>query len=211
MSLLGVPGYSVNPIPPSQTHWFLLNVHYAKRLPSISHAFGLYENNDLVGVVTYGMPASRSLCVGVAGQEYADQVLELNRLTLLHNRPNEASRLIGASLKQLHGPMIVVSYADTAQDHVGKVYQATNWLYTGLSDAHVEWRLDGNTTSTHDRHLWDAHGGIENAKAHYGDRLRRHERSRKHRYIQLIGSKREKRRLRAHLRYPVLPYPVSNP
>lgn len=207
MSLLADTGYTVTSIPPAHTHWFLLNVHYAKRIPPISYAFGLYNNADLVGVVTYGVPASRSLCVGVAGEQFADVVLELNRLVLLNNRHNEASRLIGASLRQLPGPLIVVSYADTAQQHVGKVYQATNWWYTGLSDAHVEWRLDGVPTGTHDRHLWDDVGGIEQAKQLYGDRLQRHERSRKHRYLQLVGDRTQKRDMRRALRYDRQPYP----
>lgn len=209
MSLLAEPGYSVTPIPPAHTHWLLLNVHYARRVPPISHAFGLYDGPDLAGVVTYGVPASRSLCVGVAGEQYVDSVLELNRLVLVNNEPNEASRLIGASLKQLRGPNVVVSYADTAQDHVGKVYQATNWLYTGLSDAHVEWRLDGAPTATHDRHLFDDVGGIEEAKRLYGDRLKRHERSRKHRYIQLVGDRTQKRAMRQALIYEVQPYPKA--
>jgi hypothetical protein len=38
---------------------------------------------------------------------------------------------------------IVVSYAEIEAGHTGVVYQATNWIYTGLSDRHAEWRLDG--------------------------------------------------------------------
>jgi len=183
-----------------------MKIHYAKRAPNIMHAFGLYNYNELVGVITYGKPATPSLTKGVAGPEHAQQVLELNRLVLAHNKPNEASRLIGASLKQLPQPTIVVSYADTSQNHIGKVYQATNFVYTGLSDAHAEWRLDGKENK-HSRHLFDNVGGIENAKKIYGLRLQKHQRARKHRYLYIVANKTDKKRIMANLRYEIQKYP----
>jgi len=53
--------YKVIPISYEQTKPFILQIHYAKRIPSISHSFGLYLNKELVGIVTYGSPASQSL------------------------------------------------------------------------------------------------------------------------------------------------------
>jgi hypothetical protein len=41
----------------------------------------------------------------------------------------------------------------------------------------------------------------------FGNSFHLEPRSRKHRYIYFIGNKRDKRRLRAALRYPVFPYP----
>ena len=65
---------------------FILNVHYARRMPCIQFAFGLFDDTDeLVGVVTYGQPASPSLCKGIAGEENRHKVLELNRLVILPN------------------------------------------------------------------------------------------------------------------------------
>jgi hypothetical protein len=34
-------GYHVRSIEPKDAHFFILNVHYARRIPSISYAFGL--------------------------------------------------------------------------------------------------------------------------------------------------------------------------
>ncbi len=65
---------------------WLLNKHYAKRLCSISFAFGLFdEENILQGICTFGSPASRSLCVGVCGLENANKVYELNRFIINKN------------------------------------------------------------------------------------------------------------------------------
>src|SRR5699024_11264718 len=48
---------------------FILGIHYAKRWPSISYAFGLFDKSELVGVVTYGAPPSRHLQVGCRSEE----------------------------------------------------------------------------------------------------------------------------------------------
>lgn len=59
---------------------FLLPRHYSGRKPSISYAFGCYQNESLIAVCTFGKPASNSLCIGVCGPEYSHNVFELNRL-----------------------------------------------------------------------------------------------------------------------------------
>ena len=102
-----VAPFVVEPIEGYVTYPLLLNVHYARRIPSISYAFGLYVNGNLDGVITYGTPASATLRDGIAGAAMADRVIELNRLCLVHNRRNEASRLIAASLGALPRPSIV--------------------------------------------------------------------------------------------------------
>jgi hypothetical protein len=53
----------------------ILKIHYARRVPSIQFAFGLFIDNIMFGVVTYGQPASPSLCVGIAGVENKKKVL----------------------------------------------------------------------------------------------------------------------------------------
>jgi len=128
----------VLPIKSEETHPWLLQKHYAKRIPQIMYAFGLYEESILVGICTFGIPASPALCMGICGKEYSDKVLELNRVCLLDNGKNQASYLVSNSIKLLPKPSIVVSYADTEHGHVGYVYQATNFLYTGLSANRVD-------------------------------------------------------------------------
>ncbi|TAK94655.1 hypothetical protein EPO05_06020 [Patescibacteria group bacterium] len=178
--------------------------HYAHRLPSITYAFGLYDNNKLLGVVSYGIPASNTLVKGICGEEYASLVLELNRLVIEEGSPkNSASFLVANSFKLLPKPTIIVSYADTGQGHVGYIYQATNFIYTGLSDRHVEWRVDGEGTK-HARHLFDKLGGIKQAKAKLGERMVEGERPRKHRYIYFIGCTKA---IKDALKYKPLPYP----
>ncbi len=186
--------YEVKKISYQDTKPFILDIHYAKRMPSISYAYGLFLNDQLVGIISYGSPASPPLCKGIAGEKNKKLVIELNRLVLKNNKKNEASILIGASFKLLPKPKIIVSYADTAQDHLGVVYQATNFLFTGTSKPRTDMAgKDGK----HSRH-------------HLGDRTKRVYRSAKHRYVYLLGNKRQKRQLKQELRYGIMDYPRKN-
>lgn len=180
--------------------WFLKK-HYARRMPQIVHAFGLYDGGMLRGVVSYGIPASLFLCKGICGEEHASRVLELNRLVVDHEDRNAASFLIASSLRLLPRPAIVVSYADTKMGHVGYVYQATNWLYTGLSAKRTDPKASMDT-NTHSRHVWSKRG--QNNDNPEWELVQR---SRKHRYVYFLGTKKEKREMRNSLRYPIESYP----
>lgn len=184
-------GYSVREVTLDETKQFIFKIHYARRMPMVSHAYGLIHNGELVGVVTYGIPASSHLCRGVCGDEKKDIVIELNRLCLLYNRKNEASMLVARSLKMLPKPKVVVSYADTAQGHLGIVYQACNFLFTGSTRERTD---IASADGKHSRH-------------HLGDKTKRQVRSSKHRYIYFVGNKNEVRELRKSLKYDPKPFP----
>lgn len=113
---------------------WLLNKHYAKRLCSISYAFGLYIDNILVGVCTFGMPPSSNLAGSICGSDYEVNVLELNRLVVNDGLPkNSLSYFVSNAIKKLPSNRIIVSFADANMNHSGYIYQATNFIYTGLS------------------------------------------------------------------------------
>ena len=183
--------YKVTKISYHETKPFILGIHYAKRMPSISFAFGLFRNDVLVGVVTYGSPASPSLCKGICGEHWKQNVIELNRLVLIDNIKNEASYLVAQSLKLLPVPKIIVSYADTAQGHIGYVYQAINFLFTGTTKARTDM---ASKDGKHSRH-------------NLGDISNRTVRSAKHRYVMFIGNKHQKKKMCNDLNYKILPYP----
>lgn len=186
--------FSVRPIKPVEASPWILKKHYARRMPSISYAFGLYQGVDLCGIVTYGMPASPFLCIGVCGPEHKDIVLELNRLCLNDGIPNGASFLVSQSLKMLPKPTVVVSYADTAMGHVGYIYQACNFLFTGTTKERTDMAGDDGKHSRHNN----------------GDRANRMARSAKHRYIYIHGTRPQKAALTAALRYQVEAYPKGD-
>ena len=180
---------------------FLLPRHYSGRKPVVSKAFGLIEDGVLQAVITYGKPASPSVCVGICGKEYSGKVYELNRMCRSDEYRKPLSYFVSATLRMLK-PLdwIVVSYSDTAMNHHGYVYQACNFLYTGTSAPHADKYIpDG---SGHNRHA----ESFDVRKDEFSV-----ERSIKHRYVYFCTkSKRLKKEWMNSLRYPVLPYPKGD-
>lgn len=197
--------YIVSPVSRNQCAPFILGIHYAVRWPSISYAFGLFRDGVLVGCVTYGTPPSATLRSGVAGKENANLLLELNRLVLRDNLPNEASTLVGRSLQRLPRPRIIVSFADISQGHNGAVYRACNFTYHGLSAKRTDWKVKG-MEHKHGQTVADEFRGTANRaqamRDKYGDAFYLEPRPRKHRYIYIVGSKSQRKRLAKAIKYP---------
>jgi hypothetical protein len=189
---------------------WLINRHYAKRLCPISHSFGAFDKENMIGVVTYGTPLSSTLKDGICGIEWSEKVLELNRLCC-ESRKNLASTIVGRSLSMLPRPSIVVSYADTGQGHIGFVYQATNFIYTGLSAEFKDPMVKGMEHKHHTTIGDEGRGHksrVEFLRDKYGsENVYYMDRDRKHRYVFFCGSKTDTKKLRASLKYGVEPYP----
>jgi uncharacterized protein YrzB (UPF0473 family) len=114
-------------------HW-IKKIHYAKRIPNIMFGYGLFIDKKLHGVCTFGMPPSSTLAQSIAGENYKNIVLELNRLVTSENlKKNTLSQFVSKSIKQLDKPKIIISFADPNNNHHGYIYQATNFIYTGIS------------------------------------------------------------------------------
>lgn len=207
MRITFVPNeYTVKEIDPKIAQRCVIKYHYLHRRCSCSQAFGLYRFEELVGVCCFGSPATDSIRKGVCGKECKDDVIELTRVVLKQKiGRNAESWFISRCLKMCCKP-IIISYADTSQGHVGYIYQATNFLYTGLSSKHKDWVILG-MEGQHQRHLFDRYGGREEAKRVLGDKMIQVDRPRKHRYVYFNCSKGEKRRYLRLLKYPILPYP----
>ena len=151
------------------------------------------------------MPASSTLLKGICGEDEAKNVYELSRLWISDEVPKNAeSWLISRSIKNLDRE-IVVSFADSSQNHYGYVYQAANFFYTGLSAKFRDPKVKGLENQHHATY---AHGLTnEQIKEKFGDRLYWVDRPRKHRYIYFNAGKTRKRALLKKLRYKILPYP----
>lgn len=182
----------------SDVRQWLLKKHYAHRVPCITDAFGIYDGGILMGVCTFGIPASPNLCSGVCGEEHKSKVFELNRLCVddefSRANPGVTSYFVGCCLRRMGKPdgSIIVSYADTGMGHLGIIYQATNFLYTGITKERTDM---GAGEGKHSRH-----GAAANERII---------RTAKHRYVYFprCGRSKISKVLRKALKYPVLPYP----
>ena len=185
-----------------ETYDILKNMHYAKRIPNIVNSFGLYECKKLLGIITYGIQASRSLCIGVCGEKFSNDVIELNRLFLIINKKNLASFFVAKTLKLLKKPKIVVSYSDTSMNHNGYIYQASNFFYTGLSAKRKEWRL--KNSNKHSKTITEQSTLLERKNSNNYVFVNRPQ---KHRYVYFIGTKKQKKLYLKNLKYPIQNYP----
>jgi hypothetical protein len=122
-----------------------LNWHYSKCLPVGKLVkIGAWENDKFIGVVIFGRGANKSL-----GEPYKlDQTecCELVRIALTdHKTP--VSRIMSIAiklLKNIHKQLkLVISFADSEQNHHGGIYQATNWVYVGKTNSADEYLYKG--------------------------------------------------------------------
>ena len=177
---------------------FLLPRHYSGRIPVICKAYGWFNDNDLKAVITFGKPASPSLCKGICGEEWTDKVYELNRLCRTDDWHEPLSQFVSFCLRKLKkNDWIIVSYSDTAMNHHGYIYQACNFIYTGKTPQ----RTDIYTGSKHSRH-YVKRDGVD---------VIRKIRSSKHRYVYFCTNNRGLRQYWLDiLKYPIKPYPKGN-
>jgi len=195
-------GYTVHTIERKDAIPWIMKKHYAKRMPTISKCFGIFENNLIFGVCTFGVPATPYVGKSIIGQDKAYLVLELNRLCIEDSAPkNTASFFISQCIKQIEKPKIIVSYADSGQNHVGYIYQATNFFYTGLSDKHRFWHSENIN-----KHCRTIGNEVRKGLNKYND-IEFKEYDRKHRYLYFHASKKDKKNLLSELKQKILPYP----
>lgn len=182
--------------------------HYLHRKAPCSFAFGLFSKitNNIIGVIVYGTPSSAPLRRGVCGEDEKDNVIELTRLWIEDGTPkNTESFLIGNTLSKVNKE-IIVSYAEIQQGHLGIVYQATNWIYTGLSAKRTNWTIEG--VDKHCQTIADKYTAKE-IREKYGDKFSLVDRPRKHRYVYFNCKQKRKKELINKLKYKIEPYPKN--
>jgi len=205
--------YEIRKISYKEAMDFVVKNHYLHRKAPCSYAFGLFEKinpDNLIGVITYGTPSSAPLRKGVCGESEILNVIELTRLWIKDGTPrNTESYFIGNTIP-LVNKEIIVSYAEIEQGHIGYVYQATNWIYTGLSAKRTNWTVEG--IDKHCQTIADKYTSKQ-LKELYGDKFTLVDRPRKHRYVYFNCNRRRKKELLKKLKYEIKPYPkiqISN-
>lgn len=123
---------------PEATRFACMNFHYAKSVPVCQHVYNVWNDNDeWSGVIIYGGGATPHIASPF--DKWQGQVVELERVALNgkqgHGKTSEAvAKTLKALQKEAPWVDLVVSYADMDQGHMGTLYQATNWLYAGITN-----------------------------------------------------------------------------
>ena len=186
--------YKVKSIDTFQTKEWCLKKHYAGRMPSISYAFGLFQDT-LVGVCTFGM--SPNYAEMMAWKPF--EILELNRLVVNDGLDkNSLSFFLGKCLNMIPKSKVIISYSDLKMYHHGYIYQATNWFYTGIGGEGHPIYIMKNGTERHPRHE-------DKLNMELVERIEKT--TGKARYYYFCGDKKTKKEMIKQLRFPVLPYP----
>lgn len=125
---------------------------------------GVYEDLLFIGAVIFSRGVSGSNLSKTYGLK-TTEICELSRIALKeHQTP--VTRIVSIAVRMLRkfcpGLKLIISYADANQGHLGSIYQAGNWIYTGES-ASVPIYVGKSGRVYHDRSV--SNSGM---KEHYG-------------------------------------------
>jgi hypothetical protein len=118
------------------------NWHYSRSLPTPPLVkIGVWENSKYIGCVLFSRGASDAL-----GDPYglkSTEICELSRVALA-NHQTPVSKIIAVAIKLLKREnqklRLIISFADANQAHLGVIYQAGNWLYTGQTNKDFKYK-----------------------------------------------------------------------
>lgn len=195
----------VRPLPNAIASAVITKNHYLHAYPGATKlAFGVFLGSSLMGAVTLGAGPSQVFRL-VEGASRHD-CMTLTRVWLSDDLPqNSESRVLAFIIRQVRkysAIKFLVTYADPAMGHVGIIYQALGWKYTGLSEPTPLYDLgDG-----HLRHPRSVGASLGTRSVRYlrkaGFNVSTIEQAGKHRYILFLD------RAWAHrILAPLLPYP----
>lgn len=161
-------------------HW-----HYSRSMPAFKTArVGVWENGVFVGAILFGVGANSNIHSPFRLQRH--EACELVRVALRDHR-NAVSRMVAIAIRLLRrqspGLRLIVSYADTAQDHYGGIYQAGGWIYTGLTSAGKLYLVRGKWV--HHRQASSLLGSIKGVSSRMS--------SEKHRYLMPLDDDMKRR------------------
>lgn len=194
---------------------YIATHHYSHLLPDcITECYAGYYGNRLAGVIIFGRGANNNTFSAIIKDIKLNECRELTRLWSPDGMPkNTESKLISMAIKKLPKEVkMIVSFADPFQNHIGTIYQATNFYYIGMSNP--------------SKMLIDKKGNLFHVRT-IGSYKRRHpelkektnlevmekygwkycDSSGKYRYVIFKGNKLKKTKLLKEIKNRILPYP----
>jgi hypothetical protein len=202
--------YKVQSIDSFYCKEWLLKKHYAKRIPAIEYSFGLYLENVIMGVCTFGPPPRVMNDGECIFNDYKVKTLELNRLVVKDGlEKNTLSFFVSQCIKMLPTPLCLVSYADYTFGHTGYIYQATNWIYAGLNQIH-ERQIFYDGKEIHPRTACSMGFTSISDWAAKDPKVKLGEYTKKHRYFKFMGTKKEIKTMKQKFVYEIKEYPKGD-
>jgi len=156
--MLGKPELKIDWASHEAAKYACENWHYSECLPAGKLVkVGVWENGKYIGVVLFSRGANNTL-----GAPYGlsqTECCELTRIALTKH-DSQVSRVMKLAFvflkKNSPGLKMIISFADPEQGHHGGIYQATNWIYSGMTTAADEYIVNGKRM--HGRSMRAAYG-----------------------------------------------------
>tara|TARA_R100000149_G_C5827684_1_gene104470 strand:+ start:126 stop:749 length:624 start_codon:yes stop_codon:yes gene_type:complete len=186
--------------------------HYTKSAGRVKFALGAYRNNLLVGIGTFCNPTAPSMATSISPILHHSEVVELMRFWVSQSQgKNSESKILSLMIKRLkshYNYKVLVTYADPYANHVGTIYQATNFLYQGTKTMKGNNFLHCiNNERLHQRSCVHKYGTTrKDVLTKIDSNYHRIKLPKKHRYF-LILCKRSKRRILKTLKHNLVNYP----
>lgn len=110
--------------------------HYSRSMPNSTVKLGVWENDQFIGAVLYGVGAGHATRGERYGLNPTHDIAELQRVALKPGHHTPTSRIVAITIRIIkrHSPnlKLLISFADQlGQNHHGGIYQAMNWIYAG--------------------------------------------------------------------------------
>jgi len=223
---------SVRLITKSVAKDIIVNNHYSGKWTKVSYAIGLFTSDveehpffsnvedKLIGVACYGDPIGRSAGQSISPLLERTEVLELTRLFVFDGYgSNIESWFLGKTFQWLREnvPQIkgLISYSDPKEGHCGTIYQATNWIYQGnklrYNDSwDFRWESDGEWHHSRTSYVRFGTNDPKEIQKMITNPFWIRKSPRKHRYVYILSTGAERRKLLKTLKHPTLPYPKEN-
>lgn len=115
--------------------------HYSHTMPAGRNVYiGVWEDGRFIGTVLFGMGSGNSTNGTRYGLSSSHEMAELTRVALTkHESP--VSKIVAVAIRMLKKQSpdlrLLISMADPLQGHIGGIYQAGNWIYTGATKPDV--------------------------------------------------------------------------
>lgn len=194
----------------------ILAYEWLGTMSNTSHHYGIFFNDVCGGVVCYGNNCTANFNVPKEFGLTIKEVWTLARGACVHWTPKgSASKLISQSLKlfkkDVPEAQVVIAYSDTNAGEIGTVYQATNWYYIGTGSHHtVNFYSEDTGRKFDERLLHNLKDDWNCTRSQARDKLLKsgfkiEEKAIKHKYIFLLGSRKEKKQVLSKV--TTYPYP----
>ncbi|MGB1978235.1 MAG: hypothetical protein ACPHNW_11470 [Pseudoalteromonas tetraodonis] len=194
----------VKPINAATANKVVKKLHYSgKVVPNSKLHFGVYLNDKLEGVMSFGSPINKKGTIKLVADTKWSGMLELNRMAFSELLPrNSESRAMAVAFRLIkkHYPHIewVVSFSDGTQCGDGTIYRAAGFVLTDIRESDA---LRINPATGEVMHVIQAHHKMISKEFRTWEKTKGYQM----RYVYFINPKARQR-----LTVPVIPFSKIN-